>query len=76
MSPQQFSGRPEPRLEITVVFGVAATRAYHDGERDEEVLNKIGRIKTFKFTTLEGLNAFLLGVDEATGYLDTHFVED
>ena len=73
---QQFSGRPKRQLRLTIVFGLAATRAYQDGERDQEVLNRIGRFKYFSFESLEEMNAFILGIEEAVGYLDTHFVED
>lgn len=76
MSPQHFSGRPPPRLEITVVFGIAATRAYLDGERDFDALNQVGRVKTYKFDTLPEMNAFIQGVDDAVGFLDVYYVED
>ena len=76
MHRQQFSGRPKLRLELTVVFGLAATRAYQDSERDKDVLNRLGRIKSFSFDSLEEMNAFILGIEEAVGYLDTHFVEE
>ena len=76
MSQQEYSGRPRQRLDLTVVFGIGATRAYADGQRDRSELNKAGRIKTFNFNTLEELNAFVLGVDEATGYQDTIVVDE
>jgi hypothetical protein len=76
MHSQKFSGRPKRQLGLTIVFGLAATRAYQGGERDQEVLNRIGRFKYFSFDSLEEMNAFILGIEEAVGYLDTHFVDD
>lgn len=61
MTNRQFNGRPKQQLRLTVVFGLGATRYYHDGERDYEALNCIGRIKNFSFSSLEEMNAFILG---------------
>lgn len=68
--------RPKQQLEITVVFGIAATRAYADGERSAAVLNKFGRTQTFTFNSTGELNSFVLGVDEATGYQDMLVIDD
>lgn len=68
--------KPKRQLEITVVFGIAATRAYADGERDAAILRCLGRTHTFTFNSLEELNSFILGVEEATGYHDTLIIDD
>lgn len=38
--------------------------------------NCIGRLESFNFDSLKEMNAFILGIEEAAGYLDTHFVEE
>lgn len=73
---QEYQGRPKQQLEVTVIFGIAATRAYADGERSPDVLNTVGRTETFKFNSLEELNAFIQGLEAAVGYQDVHVIED
>lgn len=76
MSQMEYSGRPSKPHRVYVVFGVEATRAYIEGERDLAVLNQRGRFATFTFDTVGELNAFIKGVEEATGYLDTLMLEE
>lgn len=68
--------RPPLRLEITVVYGASATQAYEDGERDLALLGSLGRVKTYKFQTVQEMNAFIMGVEDATGFLDSLFIEE
>ena len=72
----EYTGRPATRLNVLVIFGQEATMAYEDGERNEEVLKKSGHLVRHRFSTLEERNAYLTGVDEATGYLQTLIVEE
>jgi len=76
MTPRQYSGRPPKQHRIAVVYGVAATRLFHDGERDAAALSQVGKFKEYTFETVQELNAFILGVEDATGYLDSLFIED
>ena len=76
MTPSNYSGRPSSRPhKIYVVFGIEATRAYSGGERDPEVLNRVGKLREYVFDTLKEMNAFIQGVEDATGYLDSMLIE-
>ena len=74
MTQQKFRGRAKTLPEVSVVFGMAAVAAYRDGERDPRMLNKVGSVRHYTFDTIEELNAFILGVEEATGRLDSLFI--
>jgi hypothetical protein len=69
-------GRPPKRLNLLVIFGQLATFAYEDGLRSEEELKKLGRVVRHRFDTLEERNAYIQGVDEATGFLHSLIVEE
>lgn len=62
--------------EITVVFGLQAVDAYHDGEYSAEALRRLGAIKSYRFATIPELNAFIHGIEEGQGYLDAIAVDD
>jgi hypothetical protein len=64
------------RFSVTVVFGSAAVRSYFDGERDDEVLCTIGRVKTYFFETRSEMRAFMIGVEQSTGFHDSLFLEE
>lgn len=73
MSPH-FSGRSLPRLELTLVLGLEAIQRFLTGAPPEEV-NKVGVIKFVKFGSIEELNAYVQGVEDALGFRDVHWVD-
>lgn len=77
MGPEQpFTGRPLKRLKLTLILGQMATAAYEDGERDLQKLKSLGTIKREEFDSLPEMNAYMKGVEDATGYLTSLIIED
>lgn len=76
MNRHHYSGRPSngPH-DVHVVYGRAATRAYAEGERDPNVLNQMGYFRRHSFDTVEELNAFIMGVEEATGHMESLLID-
>lgn len=68
--PGAYSGRPTQFLCLLVILGHMAAAAYEDGERDEELLKTLGSLKRHTFSSIEEMNAYIQGVEDATGYLD------
>lgn len=62
--------------ECHVIFGEAAVTTYEQGELSIPILNGIGRVKYYQFTTLAELNAFLFGISEAASETDVLPVDD
>ena len=75
-SQDEYSGRPPKRLSLLIIYGHEASMAYEDEERDEVVLSNLGKLVRHKFKTLQERNAFIQGVDEATGYLHSIVIEE
>ena len=73
MPHQIFSGRPLPRLDLVIVFGLLAIQAYMEGQRDRKILNQLGRVCRQQFETVEELNAYLQGIEDCLGFHDVHF---
>ncbi|NIZ10166.1 hypothetical protein [Pseudooceanicola sp. HF7] len=57
--------------EAILVCGMEAVDAYEGGERRFSELNRIGAVRCESFQSREALEAFLLGVQIATDWLDT-----
>lgn len=75
MSLEQYTDRPPKQLKLIVILGKIATMTYADGERDMEVLAALGTIKREKFNTLPEMNAYIQGIEDATGFLDSIIIE-
>ena len=75
MSPEQYSGRPTKQLRVTVILGKMATMAYADGERDLALLAAVGTIKEERFESLPEMNAYIQGIQDATGFLNSLIIE-
>ena len=75
MSPEQYAGRPQKLLRVTVILGKMATMAYADGERDLALLAAVGTVKVEIFDTLGEMNAYTQGIEDATGFLNSLIIE-
>lgn len=66
-----------PPFETTIIFGEAATRAYHDsGTTDSDAISNLGGyIETFTFTTQGELDAFHKGLAAVDGYFEHETVD-
>ena len=64
------------RHEVNVILGRAAVEAYQEGEASLLVLTHLGAVRTFRFATLQEVNAFTDGVETAAGFEDALPVEE
>lgn len=64
----------KPDYFITVLFGSDQVRKFHNKEIfSEEEINQYA--KTFSFETKKELDAFILGIETANGWLDLIYFE-
>lgn len=66
---------PKPH-EVQVILGRAAVEAFEEGEASLKVLSHLGAVKTFRFATIQELNAFTDGVEAVAGFGNALAVED
>ena len=59
-----------------VIFGLEAVKAFINEELPLEALIKLGVAKQYSFLSLEELNAFTLGLNEAEGFMDLEIIHD
>ena len=64
------------RHEVNVILGRAAVEAYQEGEASLLVLTHLGAVRTFRFASLQEVNAFTDGVETAPGFEDALPVEE
>jgi len=62
--------------EVHVILGRAAVEAFREGEASHLVLSHLGAVRTFRFATIQEVNAFTDGVEAAAGFDDALPVED
>ena len=64
-------------LEIEIIWGTDAVRAYRDWDDDTtwEQIEELGQISKYNFNTEEELKAFIHGVDEASGWMEYYVVQ-
>lgn len=75
MCQQNYSGRSPTQRKLLVVLGQQASAAYDDGERDETILVGLGVLKRRQFDSIEEMNAYIEGVEDATGYMAHTMIE-
>lgn len=69
--------RTNANHKISVIFGPIAVSAYLNGERNVETLRLLSDdVRHYEFTTIQELNAFIIGIEEATGLDDAIAVDD
>lgn len=61
---------------VTIIFGDAAVRAFNNGERSRAELQNLGDIVERTFSSKIEANAYLMGIDDADGWLDSMVLED
>jgi len=64
------------RHEVHVVLGRAAVEAFQEGEASLLVLTHLGAVRTFRFSTIQEVNAFTDGVEAVAGFDTALPVED
>lgn len=62
--------------KVTIVFGTEEVCLYENDPSQLEGLLQTNHANTFTFDTEQELSAFLLGVEEACGWLDYTIVKD
>lgn len=61
---------------VTIIFGDIACRKYEDAGTVTNEVTEEGNVETFTFKTRDELNAFMEGVEAASGWLDHTVVSD
>lgn len=75
MSPDTYSRRPPKSHSLLVIVGQLATTEYEAGERDEKILAALGAVHRRKFANTPEMNAYIQGVEDAVGYMDSLIIE-
>lgn len=67
--------QPKPH-EVFVILGQAAVEAFEEGEASLLILTHLGAVKSFRFATIEEVNAFTDGIEAVAGFTDALPVEE
>ncbi|MBN9889732.1 hypothetical protein [Salipiger abyssi] len=67
---------PKKPHEVSVIYGSEAVAAYHAGTKSIASLRRLGRVRTYHFMTVQEMNAFIFGLEQAMGVDDAHAVDD